>query len=65
VDAITDGWVKRSGEDCKNDGDFYGFQYIHPDDQGVAILFDVNGFAGGVQSLVSFVMKPASSNDFN
>jgi len=35
-----------------NGGDFYGFQYVHPDDSGVALLYDVNGFVGGVQALL-------------
>jgi len=52
-DAVTDGWVLRSpADDCTNGGAFNGFQWVRPSEQGVAVLFDVNGFAGGIQSLV-------------
>lgn len=51
IDAQADGWLQKS-TDCENDGDFNGFRWTHPNDSGLALLFDANGYAGGVQALV-------------
>jgi len=63
-DAILQGWVPRSGADCANSGMFNGFRYTHPSDTGIALLFDANGFVGGIQSLVPQVDLDVAGSTF-
>ena len=56
VDAEDSGWVKINSE-CVSGGNgntFAGYRYENPDDDGVVVLFDVNGVVAGIQARVSF-----------
>ncbi len=51
VDAERDGWVKLS-ETCENEGKWAGFRWVDAKDDAVVLMYDVNGYVSGIQSLV-------------
>ena len=51
VDAKRDGWTLVSTT-CENDGKFSGFRYVDPNDDAIVLMYDVNGYVAGIQSLV-------------
>jgi len=65
-DARILNWTQINTE-CLSSGDhssFAGFRYEHPADDGVVLIFDVNGIIAGIQARVirNFVMLISNLN---
>jgi hypothetical protein len=59
TEAEAEGWTKINTV-CESAGDgnsFAGFRYENPEDEGVVLIFDVNGIIAGIQARVSIEIQ--------
>jgi len=57
-------WTNLSGNDCTNGGKYNGFRYVENDEQGMALLFDVQGTIAGIQQIL-YKNQLSANNKFS
>jgi charged multivesicular body protein 7 len=67
-EAVEEGFSNISPpNDCTNDGKYFGFRYIQPNDPGMALMYDKNGIISGIQMnfLKSEAVTPTNLYNFD